>query len=222
MIYAAKNGITQLDDVFLNSYMSAQSSSLIFDGDLVSSATGSGTTENNLSLSDLSTSFVLTGQTTIGRIELDLKKYGVGADLTVEIRDTTVGGTLKGSYTFPKKLFSATGGFISLPIDLSGLTAGGTYYIVLKMAGDSTNHLRWIGESGGALHYKVFANTPGTYVLKHGVYGANAKTLLNYDGSGNLTEIWRWLPASDGTMIICDKMTPTNDVNGVATKWGVS
>jgi hypothetical protein len=140
----------------------------------------------------------------------------------VEIRETTVGGTLKGSYTFPKKLFSATGGFISLPIDLSGLTSGGTYYIVLKMAGDSTNHLRWVGESGGAKHFKVFANTPGTYVLKHEIYGGSAKTINNYDGSGLLSEIWRWIPASDGTFMICDKLTPTNDSNGVATKWTVS
>lgn len=219
-LYAAKNGITMLDETFLNSYMSAQSSSLIMDGDQAAAVTGSGTTENNLSLSDLSTSFVLTGQTTIGRIELDLKKYGVGADLTLEIHDTTATGTLKGSYVFPKKIFSA--GYISLPVDLSGLTSGGTYYIVLKMAGDSTNHLRWIGESGGALHYKVFANTPGTYVLKHGVYGTNAKTLLNYDGSHNLIEIWRWLPASDGDWKVCDKLSAVMDANNVPTKWTVS
>lgn len=219
-IYAAKNGVTTLDQTFLNSILSAQSSALIFDGDQVAASTGSGTTENNLSTSDHSASFVLTGQTTIGRIELEIKKYGAGADLTVEIRESSVGGTLKKSVTFPAKLFS--NGYVSLPIDLSGLTSGGTYYIVLKMAGDSTNHLRWIGESNGNKHFRVFANTPGTYTLRHGIYGDNGKTLINYDGNGLITEIWRWLPASDGTMMICDKMTPTYDVNGVATKWSVS
>lgn len=221
-INAFKNNVTVFDENTMNALISAQSSSLIFDGDQVTASTGAGTTENNLSTADLSESFVLTGQTTIGRIELDLKKYGVGADLTVEIRETTVGGTLKKSVTFPKKLFSATASYVSLPIDLSGLTAGGTYYIVLKMAGDATNHLRWIGESGGAKHYRVFANTPGTYQLRHGVYGDNGRTLINYDGGGLITEIWRWLPASDGTMMICDKLVPTNDINGVPVKWTVS
>lgn len=218
-INAFKNGITVFDEATMNALISAQSSSMIYDGTQVAAVTGSGVTENDLSLGDLSESFILTGQTTIGRIELELKKYGVGADLTVEIRESTVNGTLRGTYKFPAKLFST--GYISLPIDLSGLTSGATYFIVLKMAGDSTNHLRWIGESGGDKHYRVFANTSGTYTLRHGVYGENGKTIVEYSGE-NIVHIWRWLPASDGTMMVCDKMTPTYDANGVATKWTVS
>lgn len=204
----------------MNSIISAQSSSLIFDGDQVTASTGGGTTENNLSTSDYSTSFVLTGQTTIGRIELEIKKYGVGADLTVEIRESTVDGLLKKSIKFPAKLFST--GYISLPIDLSGLTSGTTYFIILKIAGDSINHLRWIGESGGTKHFRVFANTPGTYLLRHWIYGENGKTIINYDGNGLISEMFRWLSSSDGTMMICDRMIPQYDENNVATKWMVS
>ncbi len=116
-VQAFKDGVTVFDQETMNSLLNAQSSSLIFDGTQVAASTGSGTTENNLSTSDQSASFVLTGQTTIGRIELEIKKYGVGEDLTVEIRDSTVRGTLKKTIKFPAKLFST--GYISLPIDLS-------------------------------------------------------------------------------------------------------
>lgn len=215
MLYAFKSGVTDLDQTQMNSLLSAQPTSLIFDGDQVTASTGSGTTENNLSTSDHSASFTLTGQTTIGRIELELKKYGVGADLMVEITDYA---TISKSFTFPKDLFST--GYISLPIDLSGLNDSATYTIVLKQAGDSINHLRWISESDGRKHYLVFANTPGSYTLRHGIYGENGKTIVEYTGE-NIAHIWRWLSASDGTMMICDKLVPAYDVNGIATKWGV-
>jgi hypothetical protein len=246
-LFAAKNGITTLDENFLNSYLTAQTSSLIFDGTQADAKTGSGTTENNLSTASYAARFTLTGQTTIGRVELELVKYGAGADLTIEIRDNTFNpngsndGVLLKSATFPAKLFPTTAQYVSLPIDLSGLTAGAQYWLVLKQNGDSTNHLRWRGEAaqdanypvysrsgtsgawtaGNAVHFKVFANTPGTYTLRHGIYGTNAKTTVNYDGNGNITEIWRWLPAADGTWKIVDKMVPTYDANGVPTRWDV-
>lgn len=212
MLYAFKNGVSMFDEQTMNAMISAQSSSLIFDGTQVASSIGSGTTENNLSTSDHSASFVLTGQTTIGRIELEIKKYGVGADLIVEIRESTVSGTLKKTVKFPAKLFST--GNISLPIDLSGLISGRTYFIVLKKAGDSVNHLRWIGESGGAKHFNVFAKTIGTETLRHSIYGNgtnpwdNAKTIVEYNVDETIKHIWRWIPASDGTFMVCDKLVP--------------
>jgi hypothetical protein len=246
-LFAAKNGITTLDENFLNSYLTAQPSVLIFDGTQADAKTGSGTTENNLSTASYAARFTLTGQTTIGRVELELIKYGAGADLTIEIRDSSFNpngsndGALLKSVTFPAKLFSTTAQYVSLPIDLSGLTAGAQYWLVLKKAGDATNHIRWRGEAAqdanypvysrigasgawtanNALHFRIFANTPGAYLLRHGIYGTNAKTTINYDGNGNITEIWRWLPAADGTWMIVDKMVPTYDANGVATRWNV-
>jgi hypothetical protein len=243
---AFKNGVSIIDENTMNNIFTAQSSTLIFDGDQVAAKTGSGVTENNLSLASYAARFTLTGQTTIGRIEFDHKKYGVGADVTVEIRDSTFNpngsndGALLKSVTFPAKIFNT--GFISLPIDLSGLTAGAQYWLVIKKAGDSTNHIRWVGETaqdvsypaysrsgtsgawtiGNALHFKVFSKTPGTYLLKHGIYGQNAKTLIEYDANGLITFVWRWLPAADGTWKIVEKLTPTYDVNGMATDWVVT
>ncbi|BAU27639.1 hypothetical protein DFP93_102113 [Aneurinibacillus soli] len=244
-LYAFKNG-DPIEERLMNSIFTAQSSTLIFDGDQAAVKTGSGAVENNLSLASYAVRFVLTGQTSIGRIELDLKKYGAGADMTVEIRDASFNpngsseGVLLKSVTFPAKIFGS--GYISLPIDLSGLTAGAQYWLVMKKAGDSINHIRWVGETtqdvsypaysrsgvtggwsiGNALHVKVFAKTPGTYLLKHGIYGENGKTIIEYRADGLVNYIWRWLPAADKTWKIVEKMTPVYDINGVATDWGIA
>lgn len=244
VLYAFKNGVTTLDDVTMNAIIASQPSSLIFDGSLFDSKTGSGVYENNLSTASFITRFTATGQTTIGRVELELTKYGTGADVKVEIRsgfvsDGTNDGTLLKSVTFPAKIFSS--GFISLPIDLSGLTAGTLYWLRVNKAGDASNHIRWVGEpstdanypaysrsgtSGAwatayALHFKAYANTPGTYQLKHGIYGINGKTLLEYNADQTIAHVWRWLPSSDGSWQIAEKLVPTYDGNKMATRWEV-
>jgi hypothetical protein len=183
----------------------------------------------------------------IGRMELEVVKYGVGADIIIEIRDNaflangTNDGNLLKSITFPAKIIPSIKAFISFPIDLSGATSDGQYWLVVKKAGDATNHIRWIGESsqdaaypvysrtgasgawtlGNALHFNVFANSPGGYLLKHSIYGQNAKTLTEYNANGLISWIWRWLPATDGSWMICEKMTPTYNANGVPVTWGV-
>lgn len=244
-IYAFKTG-DGITESRMNSIFTAQSSTLIFDGNQVAAKTGSGTVENNLSLVSYAVRFTLTGQTSIGRVEAELKKYGAGADVTVEIRDSTFNpngsneGVLLKTITFPAKIFSS--GYISLPIDLKGLTSGAQYWLVIKKAGDSINHIRWMGETaqdaaypaysrvetsgawtvGNALHFKVFAKTPGTYTLKHGIYGENAKTLVEYRADGLVDHFWRWLPAVDDTWKIVEKMKPVYDTNGVAIEWEVT
>ncbi|MBN6186398.1 hypothetical protein JQN58_05280 [Aneurinibacillus sp. BA2021] len=245
-LYAWKDGLTPYNEEVMNTIVSAQPTTLIFDGSQAAAKTGSGTVENNLSLASYAVRFTLTGQTTIGRIEAELKRYGAGADVTVEIRDSTFNpngsneGVLLKSVTFPGKIFSS--GYISLPIDLKGLTAGAQYWLVIKKAGDATNHIRWMGETvqdaaypaysragssgawtiGNALHFRVFAKTPGTYTLKHGVYGDNAKTLVEYRSDGQIDYMWRWLPAKDGAWKVVEKMTPVYDVNGVPVEWEVA
>lgn len=244
-LYAFKAG-DNITEPLINSIFTAQSSTLIFDGDQAAAKTGSGAVENNLSLASYAVRFVLAGQTSIGRIELDLKKYGDGADVTIEIRDASFNpngsseGVLLKSVTFPAKIVGS--GYMSLPIDLSGLTSGAQYWLVMKKAGDSINHIRWVGETtqdgsypaysrsgatggwsvGNALHIKVFAKTPGTYLLKHGIYGENAKTWIEYNTNGLISYIWRWLPATDKTWKIVEKLTPIYDINGVATDWGIT
>jgi len=246
-LYAFKNGVTVLDEVQMNSLLAAQPSVLIFDGDQVDAKTGTGVTDNDLSLNTYIARFTLTGQTTIGRVELELTKAGAGADLTLEIRDNTFAadgtndGVLLKSVTFPAKIFPTSAAYISLPVDLSGLTAGAYYWLRVNKAGDATNRLLWRGEAaadaaypvyyragatgawtaGNALHFKVFAATAGTYLLKHGIWGVNGKTLVEYNADGTIAYIWRWLPAGDGTWQIVDKLVPTYNANGVPIRWEV-
>jgi hypothetical protein len=238
-IFGFKAGVTVFDQAQMNSLLSAQPTSLIFDGTYVDGNSGSGVYENNISTMTLMSRFKLTGQTTIGRIEFDHKKIGNGADVTIEIRDNTVNtdgsndGVLLKSITFPKEIFGT--GYISLPIDLSGLTQDAYYWIVIKKNGDAANHIRWIGETSqdanhpsfsrsgssgpwsanNVPHFKVYAATPGSYRLIHGVYGSNAKTIVFYDAQEKIAFVWRWLTAADGSFVIVDKMTPVYDENGM-------
>jgi hypothetical protein len=247
-LYAFKNGVTPLSENVLNALLAAQPSVLIFDGTQVNANTGTGVTDNDLSLNTYIARFTSAGQTTIGRVELELTKAGAGADLTLEIRDNTFAadgtndGVLLKSITFPAKIFPASAAYISLPVDLSGLTAGAYYWLRVNKAGDATNRNLWRGEAaadalypvyyrslttgvwtaGNALHFKVFANTAGTYLLKHGITGTNGKTLIEYNANGTINYLWRWLPSSDGTFLIVDKITFSYDANGVPVRTGIS
>lgn len=247
-LWAFRNGISVLDEQTLNAIISAQPSVLLFDGTQANACTGTGVTDNDLSLNTYIARFTLTGQTTVGRVELELTKAGVGADLTLEIRDNTFlpdgtnDGVLLKQIKFPAKIFPTAAAYISLPVDLSGLTAGAYYWLRVNKAGDATNRLLWRGEpaadaaypvyyrsgtsgawtAGNALHFKVFAATAGTYLLKHGVWGQNGKTLLEYNANDTINYLWRWLPASDGTWQVVDKVIFTYDANGVLTRTEVA
>lgn len=247
-ITAFKNGVSVLDEATLNAIISAQPSVLLFAGTQADAKTGAGVTDNDLSLNTFMARFTLVGQTTIARVELELTKAGLGADLTLEIRDNTFNpngtndGVLLKSSTYPAKIFPTAAAFISLPVDLSGLTAGAYYWLRVNKAGDATNRNLWRGEAaqdasypvyyrsgttgawtaGNALHFKVFADTPGTYVLKHGIVGTNGKTLIEYNVNGTINYLWRWLPSSDGSWMIVDKVTFTYDANGVPVRWDIS
>lgn len=245
-ITAFKNGVSVLDENTLNAIISAQPSVLIFDGDRFNYNEGGGAYENDLSAASYAMKLV-NNYNTYGRIELDIRKYGAGADLILEIRNEAFNpngsseGTVLKSINFPAKIFSS--GYISLPIDLSNINTSVNYWLILRRNGDSNNHLAWIGETtlnsshpcyyrtgttgawtgtGKTPHFRLFANTPGTYTLKHGIYGVNGKTLVEYNADGTIAYIWRWLPASDGTWKIVEQLAPTYDSNGVAIKWEVN
>ena len=221
-LYAWKNGITGVGEGQMNNLIAAQSSVLIFEGDETVDSTGDGTTEYNLSLSDQYDLFTVpSSNRSIGRVELQIVKYGVGSDLTMQIIrgiPTNPTEVLK-EITYPAKLFDD--GYISLPVDLNDIDSG-SYWIILKQAGDSTNHLRWVGEADQdeTKHFKVFANTTGSFILRHGIYGGNAMSRIDYESNGLIKEIWRWLPAPDDTFPICDRLVPTY-IDDVAVRWEV-
>lgn len=195
-----------------NELMAMQDFSLIYEGTLIDSVTGSGTTENSIADYSYLAAFTLTGVTTIGRVEIELDKDGSGADVTVQILNSLL-ETLK-TVIIPKEFIPNPKGYVSVPIGLTGLTSGGTYYIHVDQAGDSTNKVDWVGEAsagshttyrtttegadptwGNALHFKVYAGNTGDLI--HGIYGTNLVETYIYTGE-DLTTIWRYCPPSDG------------------------
>ncbi len=194
-----------------NELMAMQDFQLIYEGSLIDSVTGAGVVENSLADYSYLAMFTLTGVTTLGRVELELDKDGTGADVTVQIMDSTL-ETIK-TVVIPKEFIPSPKAYVSVPIGLTGLTSGGTYYIYAAEAGDSTNKVDWVGEAstsaghtcykndgGGAvemnaLHFKVYSGNTGDLI--HGVYGTNLVETYIYAGE-DLTTIWRYCPPSDG------------------------
>lgn len=223
---AFKNGVTVLNESNLNSLLSLQEFALIYEGTQRDGKTGSGVSENNLANYSYCARFTLTGSTEIGRVELELDRDGLGADLVVQIRTGMVptagtDGTLLKQVVVPKEFIPTTAAYWSVPINLTGLTSGGTYWLVVIKAGDSTNHLDWIGETvqdanylayyraadtgawtaNNALHFKVYSGTDGNLI--HSIYAGTAYTTCIYsdvDGVPRISSVYRYLPPSDGSI----------------------
>jgi len=86
--------------------------------------------------------FTAAGQTTITRIELDTHKAGLGADTTIEIRTDNAGvpsNTTLFSIVLPAD-FQVNGVILSIPINLTGLTASTKYHIVIDGTASTANY----------------------------------------------------------------------------------
>lgn len=194
---------------------------MIYTGSEIDSKTGAGVTENSLADYTYAARFTLTGVTEISRVELRLDRDGTGADVTVQIRsglnpDGSNDGTVLKQVVVPKEFIPDPVGWWSVPIALTGLTAGNQYWLVVLKAGDATNKVDWVGEAsadGGypvyrragssgawttgrpALHFRVYSGETGE--LKHGIYGQNGYTTVEYSGE-LVSKVYRYLPPSDG------------------------
>ena len=241
---AFEDGQTILNSANMNGLMSGQPWALIMDGDQADAKTGAGVFANDCSTAFIIARFTLTGQTTIGRVELDLSAAGAGQDLTIEIRDSAFSpngsndGVLLKSVTIPKKILPAAQGYLSIPIDLTGLTAGATYWLRINKIGDAVNHFHWHGEASqdasypayyrsgttgawtanNALHFKIYAETPGTETLMHAIIGTNDVTTIIYSAPDVISKIYHWCPGPSGVFVISEIATPTLDANGIPVK----
>lgn len=212
VLYAFENGKTILDEGGMNSLLSLQEFQLIYEGTVVDSVIGSGVVENSLASYFYKISFTLTGATEISRIEMELDKDGEGADLVVQIRDNSE-NVLK-EVVIPKEFIPAAKAYCSVPIGLTGLTAGATYWIMVLKSGDSTNKIDWVGEtvavsghtcfrsssgdtwnSATAVHFKVFSGESGELV--HSMYSGGGYTIVQYSGEV-VSKVYRYLPPADG------------------------
>lgn len=218
-MFAFKEGVTVLDEATMNGLISLSSFRLIYEGTQRTAKTGSGIVENSVADFNYAIRFNATGTTEVGRIELEMDRDNAGSDLVVQIRSgfdiagTTMGILLK-EICLPKEFIPVTNTYMSIPIGLTGLTSGGTYWIIVLRRGDSTNKIdlisetthdasnpsyRRAGTTGGwttnnSIHFRVLSGTAGEFL--HGLYGS-AYTTIRYSGE-LISEIWRFMPPPDG------------------------
>lgn len=220
MLYAFKDGLTILNEQNLNQMLSLQPFQLIYEGTQRAAKTGSGVVENSIADYSYCTRFTLTGSTEISRVELEVDRDGLGADLIVQIRSgmnptSGIDGTLLKEVVVPKEFIPDPKAFWSVPIGLSGLTSGGQYWFVVKRAGDSTNKADLIGETtqdasypayyragdsgawtaNNALHFRVYSGASGD--LRHSIYAGTGYTTVEYSGE-IVSKVYRYLPPADG------------------------
>ena len=160
-IYAFKDGLTILNQANLNSLLALQPFQLIYEGVQRDTKEGSGVVENNLANYSYCARFTLTGSTELSRVELELDRDGLGADLVVQIRsdmDPVTGddGTLLKQIVVPKEFIPEAAAYWSVPIGLTGLTSGSQYWLVVQRAGDAVNHLDWVGEAAQDASYPAY------------------------------------------------------------------
>lgn len=220
MPYAAKSGVTIIDEAAYNDLLSLQSFELVYEGASVDAKTGSGVAEFDCASYSHCMRFTATGVTEISRVEFNLAGDGAQADLTVELRSgmtpaSGVDGTLLKSVTIPKEWIPATAAVVSIPIVMTGLTAGNQYWLVVKKAGDGTDHFHLIGETSQDANYPAYyrAGTSGNWTLENSIQftvysGATGDLLasvrdqaiciLGYTGD-DVTTVKRYIPPVDGT-----------------------
>lgn len=219
-INAVKNGVTPFSAETMNPLLSLQPFSIIYEGAQRGAKTGSGVLENNLADYNFCCRFTLAGSTAIDRVELHLDRDGAGNDVIVQIRTGMVPGSgadgiLLKEVRIPAEFIPASAAYVSVPVNLSGLTSGAQYWIVVKKGGDATNHIDWVGEttsdssypayrrsgdSGAwssvyALHFRVYSGASG--LPRHVIEGGNALTTIEYS-SGMPSKIYQYIPPSDG------------------------
>ncbi|MTV49838.1 hypothetical protein GJ688_12735 [Heliobacillus mobilis] len=201
----------------MNSLVSLQPFTLIYDGTQIDGFTGSGISEMDCSGYDRAFYFTALGVTEISRVEFELVGNGTGADVVIELRsglvsDGSTEGELLYQMVLPKEFLPKTKAFVSIPFDATGLVNGARYWLLVRGAGDATNHFHLIGETasnanypcyyrtgsvgswtlGPSGHFKVFSGELGE--LRHGMYGAGFTT-IEYNAE-ILSKVYRYLPPS--------------------------
>ena len=224
-IKAFKNGVTVFDEDVMNRMIRVPAEVVLYEGTQRDAKTGAGVTENSLADYNYAIRFTATGTTEVARIELNLDRDGLGADLVLEIRngllaDGSNDGTLLQTIKIPKEHLPDPAVYWSIPVNVRGLTAGTQYWIVVKRAGDATNKVDLIGESSAngsypvyrragdsgawttgqnAIHFKAYSGRTGEMV--HTLYAGGGHETYGWDVIGVFLRTYYWLPPSDDTLI---------------------
>lgn len=224
-IKAFKNGVTVFDESVMNRMIRVPAEVVLYEGTQRDAKTGAGVTENSLADYNYAIRFTATGVTEISKIELEVDKDALGADLTIEIRsgllaDGSNDGTLLTTIKVPKEHLPDPAAYRSIPVNVRGLTSGNQYWIVVKRAGDAVNKVDLIGEASADASYPVYrragssgAWTTGQNAIHFKIYSGRTGEMVHtlYDGGGHETYNWTvvgvflrtyyWLPPSDDSTV---------------------
>ena len=219
MIHAFKNVVTPYAENVMNPLISLQPFKLLYEGFIIDSKTGSGTTENNLSLYSYAIRFTTTGTTTMARAELTVEKNGEGQDLGLEVRDSTFNpdgsadGELIKRIVIPKEFLPETAATVYIPLNLTDLDSDTNYWLVAQRAGDIVDYNVLIGEasvdashpvyyresgawtSGNAIRFVMYDGLSGEVI--HSIIGTNAAYTYIFDGE-DLDKVLLYIPPPDG------------------------
>lgn len=222
-MYAFEDGVTVFNASNMNELLNPQSATLILEGTAFDS---NGPSANNVWEEVHTYNFAFrittTGVTSLSRIELEIDKDGSGQDLTLLIKDTDFNpdgsneGTTLATILVPKEFLPAAGGWISIPVNLTGLTAGANYWGILSKVGDLSNHFHVISEgaadashpsyhrseSSGAWtshdSIEFYAYSGDTGLPMHKIEATNAVSTFEYD-SGLLSKKYFYLRPASGS-----------------------
>ena len=154
----------------INQFLTGHVCQYLYDGaSVASNAAGSGTVESS---SWVAQSFTLTGVTTVGRVEFPLAHTGSVSPVTVALYTNSGGlpGTLIVAAQVP---LQSASGVISVPLPATGLTSGGTYWLVMEKLGASGNDWQWTkgtAGSGAATSTNGTSWTTQAYSMEFTVY----------------------------------------------------
>jgi hypothetical protein len=129
----------------INQFLGTHSLALLYQGTSQVSNTASGTgvlgTNDSTRAQWIAQPFTTAGgQTTITRVEIWLSQQGTGADTTLELRTNNAGvpsNSILASTTIPADF--QTNAWISIPLNVTGLTAATMYHLVIDGTASTVN-----------------------------------------------------------------------------------
>lgn len=213
----------------ITQFLGAHASALLYQGtsQVSDTTTPTGTigTNTGAAAQYIAQPFVTAvGQTTISRIELFIAQQGTGADTSVEIRTDNAGvpsNTTLYSITLP--LDFAQNLAVSIPINLTGLTASTKYHIVIDGTGNTTNYLLLSRSATSVNAFLTSSNggsgwAAGGFTLYFNVFsGVNGVLRNTYDDAGA-----RWTTIDYTNSVAAGNTTPIHIGEYTAATGGLS
>lgn len=203
----------------VNQLLTAHVTQYVYTGTVRSSQTTDGSAAVNSNGLYLAQKFVLTGATSVGRVILTLAKTGSPGPVHVSLRADNAGAPATTEIVgvdVPPEFVGATKAALSIPLPATGLTSGGTYWVVLTAVGDasdyysleksnqvtgastSANGTAWTAQAYGFL-YQVFDQSIVTPVVHDWVDSGARWTVTSYGSTGE--------PATFGEYVVGQNST---------------